>query len=112
MPMNTTPDVLSGSDLESPSGSEVYSAAFHPTVDRASTLSSHKSGFRGRLDTFKSRGLEKIRGSKELVSTRTSTMKRSVRNGVSRQMTQMESSMRTSPMKWVAVAAGSGFALG
>ena len=66
------------------------------------------SGFRGRLDTLKSRGLSKVHDIQHVVSERGLA----VRDGAKSQVTKVQSSMRTSPAKWAAVAAGSGFALG
>jgi hypothetical protein len=65
-------------------------------------------GFRGRLDTLKSRGLSKVHDIQGVISDR----KVALRDNAKSQVTKLEDSMRTSPMKWAAVAAGSGFALG
>ncbi len=54
-----------------------------------------------RLDTLKSRGLSKVHDVQRVVS-----------DGAKSRATQMQSSMRTSPMKWAGIAAGSGFAIG
>lgn len=55
------------------------------------------SGFRGKLDTWKSRGLSKVHDLQHVVAHRRATV---------------QDSMRTSPAKWAAIAAGTGFVLG
>lgn len=54
-------------------------------------------GFRGRLDTWKSRGLTKVHD---------------LRHSVASRRTMVQDSMRTSPAKWAGLAAATGFALG
>ena len=66
------------------------------------------SGFRGKLDTLKSRGLTKVHDIQRVVNERSLV----VRDGAKSQVTKLQESMRTSPMKWAGLAAGSGFALG
>ena len=122
--MNTTRDVLSGSNLGMGSGSEVESAAFHTPVSGVQPIhSSEGSSLRSRIDDVKNRSLTKVRDVRRNVSDRSAGMKgdarqklmttrSSVKRNVSDQMTKMQSSMRTSPAKWAAIAAGSGFAIG
>jgi ElaB/YqjD/DUF883 family membrane-anchored ribosome-binding protein len=59
------------------------------------------SGLRGRIDTWKSDAATKVN------ETRVA-----VRDGARTQMTKVETSMRTRPMLWAGVAAGTGFGLG
>jgi len=132
--MNTTSDVLSG--LEMPSGCEVESATFHaPLGDtHIHSFTPEATGIRGKLDQWKSRGMAKVqdlrasslskvhdvqhvlaeRGAlvRSNVQRSVSTTRSSVRDGVSGKVTQMQSSMHSSPMKWAGIAAGSGLALG
>ena len=89
------------------SGNEVESAAFHVPVSH-DVSSPVRTGFRGKLDTLKSRGVSKVHD----VQSSLSNVKVSVREGVSDQMTRTQTSMKTKPMLWAGVAAGAGFALG
>jgi hypothetical protein len=86
-------------DWQMPSGSEVESAAWHE---------SPHGGIRGRLDALKSRSLSKVHD----VQTSLVTARGSVRDGAKSQVAKVQDSMRTSPMKWAGIAAGTGFALG
>ena len=124
--MNTTRDVWSGSDLAMPSGCEVETAAFHPPVESTALVpveSIERSGMRAKLDDWKSSGLDKLHDVQRTVSSKTSVMKSSlqrnmthcvtsVKSNVNTQVTKTQDSMRTNPMKWAGIAAGSGFALG
>jgi hypothetical protein len=130
--MNTTRD-----ELGLASGCEVESATFHVPVTTEAlvpTTPAPRSGMRGKVDDLKSRGLSKVDDLKtrsvsklhdvqHTIGDRTSVMKStmhrsltnaktSMRTGVDGQMTKMQSSMQTSPMKWAGIAAGSGFAIG
>src|SRR5688572_20020177 len=78
------------------SGNEVESAAFRVPVSHQLS-SPARTGFRGKLDDLKSRGLSKVHD---------------VRDGVSGKVTKAQTSMKTNPMLWAGIAAGSGFALG
>lgn len=124
--MNSTRDVLSGSDLAMPSGCEVETAAFHSPVESTALVpveTTARSGMREKLDAWKSTGTTKLHDMQRTVSNRTSDMKSSlqrsmttamtsVKSNVNTQMTRTQDSMRTSPMKWAGIAAGSGFAIG
>jgi ElaB/YqjD/DUF883 family membrane-anchored ribosome-binding protein len=66
------------------------------------------SGFRGKLDTWKSRGQSKVHDLQRVAADR-GTM---VRTATKSQVTKVQDSMRVNPMKWAAIAAGTGFALG
>jgi ElaB/YqjD/DUF883 family membrane-anchored ribosome-binding protein len=119
--MNTTRD-----ELGLGSGCEVESATFHVPVTTEAlvpTSVTPRSGMRAKVDDLKSRGMSKLHGVQRTMSDRTSVMKStmhrsltnaktSMRTGVDDQMTKMQSSMQTSPMKWAGIAAGSGFAIG
>lgn len=90
-------------DLQLPSGSEVESATLHPPVHEV-----RGGGFRGRLDTLRSRGLTRVHDIQRVVAGR----RTSLQSGAKSQVTKVQSSMRTSPMLWAGIAAGTGFALG
>jgi len=105
--MNTT------RDLQLPSGSEVESATLHPPVIHERShidldVDTSDAGWRGKLDTLKSQGLSKVHGIQRVVADRRTT----IQTGAKSQVTKMQDSMRTSPMKWAGIAAGTGFALG
>ena len=100
------------------SGNEVESAAFHVPVSGVSS-SPARTGFRGKLDDIKSRSLEKVHDLQRAVGTGRDSMKTSllnakvsVREGASDGMTKVQTSMKTNPMLWAGIAAGSGFVLG
>ena len=107
-----------------PSGSEVESATFHAPIScGAPTDVSSKSGIRGKLDDLKDRGISKLHevqrnvtGKTELVKSNVSRSvaqaRTSVRQGTRSSIAQMQESMRTSPGKWIGIAAGAGFGLG
>lgn len=67
-----------------------------------------RSGIRGRIDTWKSDAATKVHDLRRNVSETRVT----VRDGARTQMTKVETSMRTNPMLWAGVAAGTGFGLG
>jgi ElaB/YqjD/DUF883 family membrane-anchored ribosome-binding protein len=112
-------------DLQLPSGCEVGAATLHPhvhdhvhDVGTAVTLP-ERSGTPGKLDTLKSRGLSKVHDIQRVVSERgtavkgsLATVQTSVRDGAKTQVTRVNDSMKTSPMKWAGIAAGAGFGLG
>lgn len=107
------------SDVRVPSGYEVESATFHVPVVVESTPMTGQSGFRGRLDNLKSLGMSKVHDIQHQLADRKtsmmssiSMMKTSMRDGMTRQMSTTQHSMKTNPMKWAGIAAGSGFALG
>lgn len=122
--MNTTNTMNGGSDIRVPSGFEVESATFHLPATGAenvafSDVSTGRSGFRGKLDDLKSRGMHQVHhlqhhlaDRKTALQTSLTTTKSSMRDGVMRQMSNTQTSMKNSPMKWAGIAAGSGFVLG
>lgn len=65
-------------------------------------------GFRGRLDTMKSDLATRAQGLRRSVAeTRVA-----IRDGAETRVAGMQTSMRSNPMMWAAVAAGTGFAVG
>jgi ElaB/YqjD/DUF883 family membrane-anchored ribosome-binding protein len=93
------------------SGCEVESATFHAPIgdiEPFESMPSGRSGFRGRLDDLKSRGMSKVHDVQRTLGDRRVALKSSLDGQVDRAQT----SMKTSPMLWAGVAAGSGFALG
>ena len=89
------------------SGNEVESVAFHAPVSHE-VSSPLRTGFRGKLDTLKSRGLNKVHD----VQSSIRSAQVCVREGVSEKVTRAQTSMKTKPMLWAGIAAGAGFALG
>lgn len=109
-------------DLELPSGFEVESARLNPPVTQVSGPGSglpERSGVRGRLDAWKSRGLSKVHDIQRMVSERSTAARgslvdatHSVRDGAKLKLHEVQSSMRSNPMKWAGIAAGAGFGIG
>ena len=112
-------------DLQLPSGCEVGAATLHPHVHEhvhdvgTSVTLPESSGMRGKLDSLKSRGLSKVHDIQRMARERGVAMKgslataqTSVRDGARTQVTKMNDSMKTNPMKWAGIAAGAGFGLG
>ena len=131
--MNTNRDVLSGSDLEMPSGFEVEAATFHAPVrsEMCGTMPERSgSGMKEKLSSLKSQSRTKLHEVQQKVSEKTAIMKSSLQQSLAsakctmeRSMNQanatvhsrvsdMQTDMRANPMKWAGIAAGSGFALG
>src|ERR1700754_1189248 len=77
----------------------------HMTIEDMDVL---ETGFRGRLEAWKARGLSKVDDVRQAVADRSAL----VRIGAESQVTKLQGSMRGNPMKWAAIAAGTGFALG
>ncbi|MFL6245910.1 MAG: hypothetical protein ACJ74H_07800 [Thermoanaerobaculia bacterium] len=105
--MNTNRNVSFGSGI-GPSGHEVESAMFTPEVERDAVPSGGRASIMRRLDDLKSR-TSIIRSN---VQRSVINAKSNARTGISSSMTKVQSSMRNSPAKWAAIAAGSGFAVG
>ena len=112
-------------DLQLPSGCEVGAATLHPHVHEhvhdvgTSVTLPESSGMRGKLDSLKSRGLSKVHDIQRMARERSVAVKGSlttaqttVRDGAKAQVTKMNDSMKTNPMKWAGIAAGAGFGLG
>lgn len=90
------------------SGCEVESATFHVPVGDLPLGDMPRSGFRGRLDDLKSRGVSKVHDVQRVIGERRVALKSSVDGQVDR----VQTSMKTNPMLWAGIAAGSGFAIG
>ena len=131
--MNTNRDVLSGSDLEMPSGFEVEAATFHaPVVTEVTVVTPERPGsnMKEKLNSLKSQSRMKLHEMQHVMNEKTavvksslersmttarSTMQRSLDQAnttVHNRLNDMNMDMRTNPMKWAGIAAGSGFALG
>ena len=67
-----------------------------------------RSGIRGKLDHLKSGTVSKVHDLRQHVSDSSLA----VRSGTQTQVTKVQTSMRTNPMLWAGVAAGTGFGLG
>lgn len=117
--MNTRRD----NELAMPSGYEVEAATIVVPVDGGATpvtfgsgvgsgFGSSQSGLRGKLDSLKSRGSETLHHLQHQLHDRTASAKSALRSNVDRQVTNVNASMRTNPMKWVGIAAGAGFGIG
>lgn len=95
------------------SGCEVESATFHAPISGDLPMDvSGRSGFRGKMDDLKARGMTRVHDVQRKIGETSSMMKSNVRSGMSSGVTRVQTSMKTSPMKWAGIAAGSGFALG
>lgn len=75
-------------------------------------LSHLKSRGSEQLSTLKSRGTETLHHLQHELRDRSAIAKSSLQSNAQRQVTNMNSSMRTNPMKWVGIAAGAGFGIG
>lgn len=93
-------------DLQLPSGYEVVGASLQPYVPP------ERSGFRGRLDTLKSRGLARVHDIRRVASERGSSVQTSLRDGTKTRVMRVNESMKTNPMLWAGIAAASGFGIG
>ena len=109
--MNTT------RDLELPSEWELEPAELRP-LSRIPE-SGARSRILGRLDALKSRGLTKVHAIQRAVSERSSAARgslvhasHSVRDGAMTKVDAVQTSMRSNPMKWAGIAAGTGFGIG
>jgi ElaB/YqjD/DUF883 family membrane-anchored ribosome-binding protein len=131
--MNTNRDVLSGSDLEMPSGFEVEAATFHtPVVPEFTVVTPERPepSLKEKLNSLKSQSRVKLHEMQHVMNDKTAVVKSSLqrsmttaRSTMQRSMNQanttvhtglsdMQTDMRNNPMKWAGIAAGSGFALG
>lgn len=131
--MNNNRDLLSGSDLEMPSGFEVEAATFHaPVVPKFTVVTPQRSGsdMKEKLTSLKMQSRMKLHDVQHAVSEKTAVVKSSLQRSVTtarstmhRSINQanvtvhtglndMQSDMKVNPMKWAGIAAGSGFALG
>jgi ElaB/YqjD/DUF883 family membrane-anchored ribosome-binding protein len=102
--MNTTRDYLT--DVSLPSGSEVESARLHVPVSVEGPAPHYAR--KGKIEMVKSKVLTRMHGVQRRVGDTTSLLRGQARYS----MTRLQNSMRTSPAKWAAVAAGAGLAIG
>jgi ElaB/YqjD/DUF883 family membrane-anchored ribosome-binding protein len=136
--MDTNRNAFSG--LEMPSGFEVEAATLHVPVGDPGTHSHvHEavpvsSGISGRLDELKDKSREQLEHLRRSMTERSTTLKNNVtqsvaltrskvnssiahaksslRDETSHRVSDVQTSMRTNPMKWAGIAAGAGFGLG
>lgn len=124
-----------GMDVSMPSGGEVNSAVFHPTIDPSHELPpANHSNMRHRIDDLRGRGMAKVQSVQRMMSDRSASMKRSLSTSMTNMKTsmreqmnsrksqlqstmmskqsEMQQSMRTNPMMWAGIAGGTGMALG
>ncbi len=93
--MNNNRDVLSGSDLEMPSGFEVEAATFHtPVVPQFTVVTPERSGsdLKEKLNSLKSQSRMKLHEMQHVVNDKTAVVKSSLQ----RSMTTARSSMQHS----------------
>ena len=91
------------------SGCEVESATFHaPVVGGTIASSPARSGWRGKVDVLTSRGMSKMQSIQRGLGERRAMVGQSMNV----KMSQVQGSMRNSPMLWAGIAAGTGFGLG
>jgi hypothetical protein len=96
-----------------PSGSEVESAAFHPTLPPAAACSTaHAPGVRGRVEHLEEQGMARVRGWKRSLATRGSLLKIDATERVSNANAKVQKSMGTNPVLWAGIAAAAGFGIG
>lgn len=100
--MNTNRDVLTGSDLSMPSGSEVEAATFHaPAVAEVTVVlpersgSESKSNLMGKLDSLRSQSRMKLHDMQHLMSEKSSVMKSSLQRSMTTAKSQMQQSLMT-----------------
>jgi ElaB/YqjD/DUF883 family membrane-anchored ribosome-binding protein len=90
---------------------EVEAATLHVPVGEHRSLP-ERSGMRGKLDALKSQSVSRVEQVKSNVTRSVTLMKSNVRTETSARMSDIQTSMRSSPMKWAGIAAGTGFGLG
>jgi ElaB/YqjD/DUF883 family membrane-anchored ribosome-binding protein len=135
--MNNNRDVLTGSSLSMPSGSEVEAATFHvpahvevAVIETPGRSTSTKSNIMNKLESVRSQLGPKIHDVQYMVDQKTALVKSSLQRSMmaakdtmQRTMSDtelrartgwsdMQTDMKTNPMKWAGIAAGSGFAIG
>ncbi|HEX2831715.1 MAG TPA: hypothetical protein VHW00_01795 [Thermoanaerobaculia bacterium] len=132
--MDTNRSGIYGSELHLPSGAEVEAATLHVPVGetgathRLTRKHAHepipeRSGVLAKLDTLKSQSLSKVHEvrsnvTRSVFSLKTNmnrslrSAKTSLRSQTSTRVSDVQTSMRNSPMKWAGIAAGAGFGLG
>ena len=94
--MNTTRDVLSGSDLEMPSGFEVEAATFHaPVVTEVVVVTPERSSsnMKEKLNSLKSQSRMKLHDVQHLMNEKTAVMKSSLERSMSTAKSSMQQSL-------------------
>ena len=109
MENNRTSEVLGSSSMSLPSGLEVESARLHmPTEGGQHTSGLTHSSWREKLDTMKNRSMETLNSARGSVATRISSVKPAAR----RQISRVQTNLRSHPGTWTGAAVGAGFAVG
>jgi len=103
--MNNYRDVLSGSDLKMPSGSEVEAATIHaPTspvssvtvvMPERSAMKENMSEVREKLDSLRTQGRMKLHDMQHTLGEKSAVMKSTMQRSMSTAMTTMQQSMTT-----------------
>jgi ElaB/YqjD/DUF883 family membrane-anchored ribosome-binding protein len=100
--MNTNRDVLSGSDLEMPSGFEVEAATFHAPVVAEVTVvtperpeTSMKDNVMDKLDSFRTQSRMKLHDVQHLMTEKSAVMKSSLQHSMTTAKSQMQQSVMT-----------------
>jgi ElaB/YqjD/DUF883 family membrane-anchored ribosome-binding protein len=94
--MNTNRDVLSGSDLEMPSGFEVEAATFHPpVVSDVTVVTPERSGsnMKEKLNSLKSQSRTKLHEMQHVMNEKTAVMKSSLERSMSTAKSSMQQSL-------------------
>jgi ElaB/YqjD/DUF883 family membrane-anchored ribosome-binding protein len=100
--MNNNRDVLSGSDLEMPSGFEVEAATFHaPVVAEVTVITPERSGadtrsnMKEKLDSLRMQSKMKLQDVQHLMNEKSAVMKSSLQRSMTTAKSQMQHSMMT-----------------
>jgi ElaB/YqjD/DUF883 family membrane-anchored ribosome-binding protein len=95
--MNTNRDVLSGSDLEMPSGFEVEAATFHaPVVCTPERSGSDlKSNVKEKLDSLRTQSRMKLHDVQHAVNEKSAVMKSSLQHSMTTAKSQVQHSLMT-----------------
>jgi ElaB/YqjD/DUF883 family membrane-anchored ribosome-binding protein len=94
--MNTNRDVLSGSDLEMPSGFEVEAATFHaPVVAEVTVVTPERSGsnMKEKLNSLKSQSRMKLHDMQHVIDEKTAVMKSSLQRSMVTAKSNMQQSL-------------------
>jgi ElaB/YqjD/DUF883 family membrane-anchored ribosome-binding protein len=100
--MNNNRDVLSGSDLEMPSGFEVEAATFHaPVVAEVVVVTPERSGsdlkanMMEKLDSLRMQSKMKLHDAQHLMSEKSAVMKSTLERSMTTAKSQMQQKMMT-----------------
>ena len=98
--MNNNRDVLSGSDLEMPSGFEVEAATFHaPVVAEVTVVTPERSGsdlksnVKEKLDSLRMQSRMKLHDAQHLMNEKSAEMKSSLQRSMTTAKSQMQQKM-------------------